>query len=246
MTQNERSTAEYLRIHGADVLRWRKWGPYLSDRAWGTVREDYSASGDAWGYLPHDFARSKAFRWGEDGIAGFTDRYQILCWSMAFWNERDPILKERFFGLVPAEGNHGEDVKEYYFYVDALPSHSYMRMVYKYPHAEDPYGGLIEENRRRGGSGPEFELIDTGLFDDDRYFDVEIEIAKDGPDTLVFRVTAHNRGPEAAPIHFVPNLWFRNVWSWSGGGRRQPVITLDRRPGGGLSLLADDSNAPPI
>jgi len=246
MTQNERSTAEYLRIHGTDVSRWRKWGPYLSDRSWGTVREDYSASGDAWGHLPHDLARSKTYRWGEDGIAGITDRYQILCWSMALWNERDPILKERYFGVVPAEGNHGEDVKEYYFYVDALPSHSYMRMVYKYPHAEYPYGQLIEENRRRGGSGPEFELIDTGLFDDDRYFDVEIEIAKDGPDVVVFRVTAHNRGPEAAPIHFVPNLWFRNVWSWSGAARRQPAITLDRRPGGGLSLLADDSNAPPI
>ena len=200
----ERTTAEYLRLHGSDVNRWRKWGPYLSDRAWGTVREDYSESGDAWGYLPHDLARSKTFRWGEDGIAGWCDRYQILSWGLALWNERDPILKERYFGLVPAEGNHGEDVKEYYFYVDALPSHAYMRMIYKYPQQEYPYAWLIDENRNRGGSDPEFELIDTGIFDENRYFDVEIEIAKDGPDTVVFRVTAHNRGPDAAPIHLIP------------------------------------------
>ncbi len=246
MTQNERSTAEYLRIHGPEVSRWRKWGPYLSDRAWGTVREDYSASGDAWGHLPHDLARSKAFRWGDDGIAGWCDRYQILNWGLALWNERDPILKERYFGVVPTEGNHGEDVKEYYFYVDALPSHSYMRMIYKYPHQEYPYGWLIDENRRRGGNGPEFELIDTGTFDENRYFDVEIEIAKDGPDTVVFRVTAHNRGPDPAPIHLVPNLWFRNVWAWKKDPRREPLISVLELPGGQRSLLADDSNAPPL
>lgn len=150
------------------MARWRKWGPYLADRAWGTVREDYSANGDAWSFLPHDLARSKTYRWGEDGIGGFSDRYQILCWSMALWNERDPILKERYFGLVPTEGNHGEDVKEYYFYVDALPSHAYQRMIYKYPQAAFPYARLVEENRRRNSGDPEFELLDTGIFDEDR------------------------------------------------------------------------------
>jgi len=223
------------------LLAWRKWGPYLSDRAWGTVREDYSANGDAWSYFPHDHARSKAYRWGEDGIAGFCDRYQILCWAMAFWNERDPILKERYFGLVPTEGNHGEDVKEYYFHVDALPSHAYQRLLYKYPQRAYPYEWLIRENRERGARDPEFELIDTGIFDDDRYFDIEIEIAKEDADTLVFRVTAHNRGPERAPLHLIPNLWFRNTWSWGGTFPPTPVIT--RIDGG---LLADDSNAPPL
>ncbi|MGK2858954.1 MAG: MGH1-like glycoside hydrolase domain-containing protein, partial [Thermoanaerobaculia bacterium] len=246
MTQNEHSTAEYLRIHGPEVSRWRKWGPYLSDRAWGTVREDYSENGDAWSHLPHDLARSKAFRWGDDGIAGWCDRYQILNWGLGLWNERDPILKERYFGVVPTEGNHGEDVKEYYFYVDALPSHSYMRMIYKYPHQEYPYAWLIDENRRRDGSGPEFELIDTGTFDENRYFDIEIEIAKDGPDTVVFRVTAHNRGPDPAPIHLVPNLWFRNVWAWKQEPRPEPSISVLELPGGQRSLLADDSNAPPL
>src|SRR6202022_2337929 len=186
--------------------RWHKWGPFLADRAWGTVREDYSENGDAWAFLPHDLARSKAYRWGEDGIAGFCDRYHILCWSMAFWNERDPILKERYFGLVPGEGNHGEDVKECYFYVDALPSHAYQRMLYKYPQRPFPYDELVELNRSRTALEPELELIDTGIFDDDRYFDIEIEIAKEDADTLVFRVTAHNRGPERAPLHFIPQL----------------------------------------
>src|SRR5437016_9190657 len=156
-------------------IRWRKWGPYLADRSWGTVREDYSANGDAWSFLPHELARSKAYRWGEDGIAGFCDRYQILCWSMAFWNERDLILKERLFGLIPTEGNHGEDVKECYFYVDALPSHAYQRMLYKYPQRAFPYQQLIDENRRRGAGDPEFELVDSGVFDDGRYFDIRSE-----------------------------------------------------------------------
>ena len=223
------------------VARWRKWGPYLADRSWGTVREDYSAKGDPWSFLPHDLARSKAYRWGEDGIAGFCDRYQILCWSVAFWNERDPFLKERFFGLIPTEGNHGEDVKDCYFYLDALPSHAYQRMLYKYPQREFPYRQLIEENRRRGTHDPEFELIDTGIFDDQRYFDIVIEVAKEDADSLVLRVTAHNRGPDRAPLHFVPQIWFRNTWAWNGENAAPPTIRVSK---GGL--LADDSVAAPL
>jgi len=243
-----RTIAERDRLTGSpsDVMRWRKWGPYLADRAWGTVREDYSANGDAWGFLPHDLARSKAYRWGEDGIGGFCDRYQILCWSLALWNERDPILKERYFGLVPSEGNHGEDVKECYFYVDALPSHSYQRMLYKYPQQAFPYGQLIEENGRRGTHDPELELIDTGIFDEGRYFDVEIEIAKDDADSLAIRITAHNRGPERAPIHLIPQLWFRNTWSWANDGRRRPGIKEIALPNGKKGLLADDTDAPSL
>jgi hypothetical protein len=224
----------------AAPAKWRNWGPYLADRAWGTVREDYSADADPWKSFPHDHARSRAYRWGEDGIGGVCDRYQILCWGMAFWNERDPILKERFFGLVPTEGNHGEDVKECYFYIDALPSHAYQRMLYKYPQRTFPYGQLLEENRRRGLGDPEVELIDTGVFDDGRYFDVEIEIAKEDEESLVFRVTAHNRGPERAPIHLIPNLWFRNTWVWSGREVTPRITALDG------ALLADDSGAPPL
>src|SRR5262245_8933333 len=237
-------TAEKQRLTGDAhaVARWRKWGPYLADRAWGTVREDYSADGDAWKFFPHDLARSKAYRWGEDGIAGFSDRYQILCWSMAFWNERDHILKERLFGVVPTEGNHGEDVKECYFHLDALPSHAYQRMLYKYPQRAFPYQELIDENRRRGASDPEFELVDTGIFDDGRYFDIEIEVAKEDADTMVMRVTAHNRGPDRAPLHLIPQLWFRNTWSWSGVPATPPVIrALDDH-----TLLADDSAATPL
>jgi hypothetical protein len=232
--------AEKTRL--AEPSRWRNWGPYLSDRSWGTVREDYSADADPWAFFPHDHARSRAYRWGEDGIAGFCDRYQILCWSMAFWNERDPILKERYFGLIPTEANHGEDVKECYFYVDALPSHAYQRMLYKYPQRAYPYQQLIDESRRRSVGDPEFELIDTGLFDDGRYFDIEIEIAKEDAESLVFRVTAHNRGPERAPIHLIPNLWFRNTWAWNGGSAAPPRI--HHLPG--LGLVADDSQAPPL
>jgi hypothetical protein len=243
MTSTERG-----RLSGtnAEIASWRRWGPYLSDRSWGTVREDYSANGDPWSYLPHDLARSKTYRWGEDGIAGFCDRYQILCWSMAFWNEHDPILKERFFGLVPSEGNHGEDVKEYYFYTDALPSHAYQRMLYKYPQRPYPYAELVEENRRRGGDQPEFELLDSEAFDDDRYFDPEIEVAKDDAETLIFRVRAHNRGPDDAPIHLLPHLWFRNVWSWDNRHRAQPRITAMRDAAGRAALRADDSVAPPL
>src|SRR5947209_3180698 len=221
-----------------ELLEWRRWGPYLADRAWGTVREDYCPRGDAWDYLPHDLARSKAYRWGEDGIGGFCDRYQILCWAMAFWNERDPILKERFFGLVPNEGNHGEDVKECYFYLDGLPTHAYQRMLYKYPQRAFPYAELTEGNRSRGSRDPELELIDTGVFDDNRYFDIEIEIAKEESEAMVFRVTAHNRGPDRAPLHLIPHLWFRNTWSWSGQSVPSPAITAAE---GGL--LADDTHA---
>ena len=241
-------SSERGRLTGAahETAQWRKWGPYLAERAWGTVREDYSPDGEAWTFLTHDQARSKAFRWGEDGIAGFCDRYQILCWSMAFWNERDAILKERFFGLIPTEGNHGEDVKEYYFHVDALPSHAWQRMIYKYPQRAFPYQQLIDENRRRTSRDPEFELLDTGIFDDDRYFDIGIEIAKEDADSVVFRVTATNRGPERAPLHLIPQLWFRNTWSWGPVRPPQPVITAVPGTQGSIALLADDSMTPPL
>ncbi len=199
---------------------WRKWGPYLSDRQWGTVREDYSPHGTAWDYFPHDHARSRAYRWGEDGIAGISDDEQRLCLSLALWNGHDPILKERFFGLTNGEGNHGEDVKELYYYLDATPTHSYLKMLYKYPQREFPYVWLVEENRRRGKGQPEFELLDTGIFDDDRYFDVFVECAKASPDDLLMQVTVHNRGPEQAVLHLLPQLWFRNTWSWKGDATR--------------------------
>jgi hypothetical protein len=193
---------------------WRRWGPYLSERQWGTVREDYSAGGSAWDYLPHDHARSRAYRWGEDGIAGFSDDQQYLCLSLALWNGKDPILKERLFGLTNSEGNHGEDVKELYYYLDATPSHSYLKMLYKYPQAAYPYSHLVEENRRRGTESAEFELLDTGLFDSDRYFDVFVEYAKAAPDEILMQITAHNRGPDSAPLTLLPQLCCRNTWSW--------------------------------
>ena len=193
---------------------WKRWGPYLSERQWGTVREDYSPDGTCWDYLPHDHARSRAYRWGEDGLLGVTDRECRLCFALALWNGRDPILKERLFGLGGPEGNHGEDVKESYFYLDSTPTHSYLKALYKYPHAEFPYVRLVEENGRRGKGDPEFELKDTGVFDENRYFDVQAEYAKAGPDDLLVRITVTNRGPEAAMLHLVPTLWFRNTWSW--------------------------------
>jgi hypothetical protein len=199
---------------------WKRWGPYLSERAWGTVREDYSPNGTAWDYYPHDQARSKAYRWGEDGIGGMCDRHQYICFAIALWNGRDPILKERLFGLTGSEGNHGEDVKEYYFYLDSTPTHSSMRFLYKYPQAEYPYARLVEENRRRGREGPEYELIDTGVFDEDRYFDVFIEYAKGTPEDLLMRVQVINRGPETAPLHLLPTIWFRNTWAWGYDVRR--------------------------
>jgi hypothetical protein len=193
---------------------WKKWGPYLSERQWGTVREDYSLDGNAWGYFSHDQARSRAYRWGEDGLAGICDDKQQLCFAVALWNGRDPILKERLFGLTNSEGNHGEDVKEYYFYLDSTPTHSYMKYLYKYPQREFPYRDLVETNRKRTRDDLEYELLDTGVFDDDRYFDVFVEYAKTDPEELLIQITVHNRGPEAAEIHVIPTLWFRNTWSW--------------------------------
>jgi hypothetical protein len=216
--------SESIRQAEADSgkARWRRWGPYLSERQWGTVREDYSEFGTAWEYFPHDHARSRAYRWGEDGIAGFSDRQQRLCLSLALWNEKDPILKERLFGLTNSQGNHGEDVKEIYYYLDATPTHSYLKMLYKYPQREFPYAGLVAENGRRGKEDPEFELLDTGIFDDDRYFDVFVEYAKASEEDILMLVTIHNRGPEAASIHVLPQLWFRNTWSWKAAAR--PIL----------------------
>ncbi len=211
--------AEQKRLTSSDAAnhRWRQWGPYLSERQWGTVREDYSPHGNAWEYLPHDHARSRAYRWGEDGLAGISDDGQRVCLSLAVWNGRDPILKERLFGLTNSEGNHGEDVKELYYYLDATPSHSYLKMLYKYPQREFPYSWLVDENRRRGKDQPEFELLDTGVFDDNRYFDVFVEYAKAGTADILMLVTVCNRGPEAATIHLLPQVWFRNTWSWKDG-----------------------------
>lgn len=206
---------EELRLKEAreKKIPWKKWGPYLSERQWGTVREDYSENGDAWNFFTHDHARSRAYRWGEDGIAGISDDKQRLCLALALWNGKDPILKERLFGLTNSEGNHGEDVKEYYFYLDSTPTHSYMKYLYKYPQAAYPYGDLIETNRRRSRNEFEYELLDTGVFKDDRYFDVFVEYAKAGPEDILVRITTANRGPEAAELHLLPTLWFRNDWS---------------------------------
>ena len=199
---------------------WKRWGPYISERAWGTVREDYSATGEAWAHFPHDHARSRAYRWNEDGLAGFCDRHQRICFALALWNGADPILKERLFGLDGNEGNHGEDVKEYYFYLDSTPTHSYSKFLYKYPQRAFPYTQLLEENRRRGRAGAEYELVDTGVFDDDRYFDVVVEYAKADPEDIHIRISVTNRGPEAAAIHVLPTAWFRNTWSWGTGAAR--------------------------
>ena len=219
---------------GRREQNWKRWGPYLSERQWGTVREDYSAHGTAWDHFPHDHARSRAYRWGEDGLLGICDRECRLCFSLALWNGSDPILKERLFGLTGPEGNHGEDVKEEYFYLDSTPTHSYLKGLYKYPQAEYPYARLVEENHRRGQGAPEFELKDTGVFDDGRYWDVTVEYAKASADDILIRVTVANRGPEAAELHVVPTLWFRNTWSWGRSGEgywQKPVIKRAR--GGG-------------
>jgi hypothetical protein len=241
-------TEEHARLAGlrGELTSWRRWGPYLAERAWGTVREDYSANGDAWHYFPHDHARSRAYRWGEDGLAGICDRYQLLCFAFAFWNGRDPILKERAFGLVPSEGNHGEDPKEYWFYLDNLPSHAYMKWLYKYPQREFPYVELIERNRAMAGRGPEFELLDTGIFDDDRYFDVFVEYAKADAEDLAIRVTVENRGPEAAELHVLPQLWFRNTWAWGRTPKPAPEIRPEPPRGGAACVVADDSRADPL
>ena len=209
-------TAEELRLQQAHnrTANWQRWGPYLAERQWGTVREDYSAGGNCWDYFSHDQARSRAYRWGEDGLLGFCDRECRLCFALALWNGRDPILKERLFGLTNGEGNHGEDVKESYYYLDSTPTHSYVKALYKYPQAAYPYSWLVDENARRSVEDAEFELDDTGVFDEGRYFDVVAEFAKASPDDVLVRITVANRGPEAATLHLLPTLWFRNSWSW--------------------------------
>jgi hypothetical protein len=219
-------TAEHLRLNESHAMSapWRRWGPYLSDRQWGTVREDYGSDGDSWRYFPFDHAHQRAYRWGEDGIAGWSDLECRLCLSLAFWNGRDPILKERLFGLANGEGNHGEDVKEHYYHLDATPTHSYMKMLYKYPQAEFPYERLRAENRNRRKDQPEFELIDTGIFAEDRYFDIFVEFAKAAPGDTLLRVTVHNRGPDRAVLHLLPVWWFRNTWSWASSDRPRPEI----------------------
>lgn len=224
-------TTEYLRLKEPKV---RLWGPYVSARQWGTVREDYSSDGSAWDYFPHDHARSRAYRWGEDGIGGISDEKQRLCFAVALWNEKDPILKERFFGLTGSEGNHGEDCKELYYHLDNTPSHSYQKMLYKYPQAEYPYARLVEENRRRGKHDPEFEILDTGVFDNNRYFDVFVEYAKVEAEDILIRITAHNRGDQTSPLHILPQLWFRNTWSWKGKAR--PTLGPSRQARG---IVAD-------
>jgi Mannosylglycerate hydrolase MGH1-like glycoside hydrolase domain len=236
----EPPTAEEIRLAEARERRaqWKRWGPYLSERQWGTVREDYSADGSAWTYFPHDHARSRAYRWGEDGLAGISDRHQFICLALALWNGRDPILKERAFGLTGHEGNHGEDVKEYYFYLDNTPTHAYMKWLYKYPQAEFPYQRLVDEAGRRGRGDPEYELLDTGVFAESRYFDVVAEYAKEAPDVILCRVTVTNRGPERAPLYLLPTLWFRNTWSWSSGVERPSATARDNPFGAALVEIA--------
>ena len=232
----EHRRLDEARTGGAD---WRRWGPYLSERQWGTVREDYSDNGDAWSYFSHDQARSRAYRWGEDGLAGISDDRQLLCFALTVWNGADPILKERLFGLTNREGNHGEDVKECYFYLDSTPTHSYMRYLYKYPQAAYPYDDLVATSARRGRRDLEYELIDTGVFDADRYFDVEVEYAKATPEDIAVRISVSNRGPEAAPIHLLPTLWFRNTWSW-GGDLPRPSLRRAGRRGGTIVAVHPD------
>src|SRR6516162_2428068 len=224
-------TAEQVRLDEAREkgVPWKQWGPYLSERQWGTVREDYSDNGDAWNYFTHDQARSRAYHWGEDGLAGISDDHQRLCFAFSLWNGRDPILKERLFGLTNSEGNHGEDVKDYYFYLDSTPTHSYMKYLYKYPQRRFPYEDLLRTNAARGKQALEYELLDTGVFAEDRYFDVFVEYAKTGPEDLLIRIDVANRGPEAVPLHVLPTLWFRNTWSWGGGGSK-PVLERVEHP----------------
>lgn len=241
----QRKSTEHLRLQdkgAGPVEKWRKWGPYVSDRSWGTVREDYSENGEAWSYFPFDLAASKAYRWGEDAIAGWCDRYQLLLFAPAFWNGKDPILKERLFGLSSPEGNHGEDVKEYYYHLDGTPTHSYMKLLYKYPQAAFPYQELREQNQKRGTNDPEYELIDTGIFDENRYFDIFIEYAKEGADDLCIKIEAHNRGDAAAPLHILPTLWFRKLWGWGEEREPEPQITLC----GPHCLEADEKEMKPL
>jgi hypothetical protein len=229
MPQDIIDVVEQKRLNDAreSGIPWKKWGPYLSERQWGTVREDYSHDGNAWGYFSHDQARSRAYRWGEDGLGGISDDHQRLCFALALWNERDPILKERLFGLTNNEGNHGEDVKEYYFYLDSTPTHSYMKYLYKYPQRAFPYHDLVASNAGRTRNDLEYELLDTGAFDDDRYFDVFVEYAKASPEEILVRLTVHNRGPESAPLRVLPTLWFRNTWSWGIDDRKPALRAID-------------------
>ncbi len=234
-------TAEHQRLDeaGAQKVPWKKWGPYLSERQWGTVREDYSEGGDAWNYFTHDQARSRAYRWGEDGLAGFSDDQQRLCFALALWNGNDPILKERLFGLTNSESNHGEDVKEYYFYLDSTPTHSYMKYLYKYPQAAFPYVDLVNTSKRRGRNEFEYELLDTGVFNEDRYFDVFVEYAKQSPEDILIQITIHNRGPDDANLHVLPTLWFRNQWSWHGSVDRPILQVASPAPGQNVVEAAD-------
>ena len=234
-------TSEEQRLEAAEEreVHWKRWGPYLSERQWGTVREDYSANGDAWNYLPHDHARSRAYRWGEDGIGGICDRHQHICFAPAFWNEKDRILKERMFGLTNREGNHGEDVKEYYFYLDATPTNSYLKYLYKYPQAEFPYDQLLSENAKRTRQDPEYELIDTGIFKENRYFDIFIEYAKATSEDILIQITAWNRGPEPARLHMLPTIWFRNRWSWGDGYDPPTAVRIDGPAGTTLIELTE-------
>ncbi len=244
-----KKTKEHFRIDDGGttfVHKWRKWGPYVSDRAWGTVREDYSENGDAWTYFPFDIAHWKAYRWGDDAIAGWCDRYQILIVAPAFWNGKDPILKERLFGLSSPQGNHGEDVKEYYYHLDGTPTHSYMKFLYKYPQGEFPYQKLKEENRKLGVKDSEYELVDTGIFADNRYFDIFIEYAKEDEEDLCIRIKAFNRGDKAAPLHILPTLWFRNQWSWGATPDPAPHITKGKNGNGGICLEADEAKLKPL
>src|SRR5690348_4282496 len=213
-TMNTNEEAARLQEARTAHTPWRKWGPYLSERQWGTVREDYSQDGNAWDYFNHDQARSRAYHWGEDGLAGISDEKQLLCFSVALWNDKDPILKERLFGLTNSESNHGEDVKEYYFYLDSTPTHSYMKYLYKYPQAAFPYENLVTTSKGRNRGQMEYELLDTGVFNDDRYFDVCVEYAKQTPEDMLIQISVCNRGPEAATIHVLPTLWFWNMWTW--------------------------------
>jgi len=230
--------AEQQRL-GEDTRReknWKRWGPYLSERQWATVREDYSEFGTCWEYFPHDQARSRAYRWGEDGLLGITDRECRLCFALALWNGKDPFLKERLFGLTGHEGNHGEDVKEEYFYLDSTPTHSYLKALYKYPQAEFPYARLVEENRRRSKNDPEFELLDTGVFDGDRYFDVFAEYAKNSPNDMLIRITVANRGATSAILQLLPTVWFRNTWIW-GNTHENPSVKPSAADAGSHSWL---------
>jgi hypothetical protein len=239
--------AEQIRLEAAREqdfasknIAWKKWGPYLSERQWGTVREDYSEGGNAWDYFSHDQARSRAYRWGEDGLAGISDDHQRLCFALALWNGKDPILKERLFGLTNSESNHGEDVKEYYFYLDSTPTHSYMKYLYKYPQAAYPYSNLVETSRRRSRQEFEYELLDTGVFDQDRYFDVFVEYAKESPEDILIQISIHNRGPEPAELHLLPTLWFRNQWSWHGSPDRPSLHQVAGNPEVSVVKVVDD------